>query len=442
MSVHLRGGEPEKRLKPLTVHEAWLPRDHSMYRPRHGRQQVALVCAVVFFLAPVVSLGVFGPPSEFENRKLHDFPSLSDGWGFFGGLADWATDWLPGRQAAVQAEDGISRGLFGEPPALGAKPAAPGVGPVPSQPPPPRPDTGQLQGQTNSNYPPVVEGRDGWLFLGNDLYAKCNPIVPPATVMNELLGFRKVVEASGRRLVLIVPPDKSDLFPQYLPDQYAGKDCAPVAARTMWQRLHDDVGYLDLRGPLLGESQRQGSPIYFKQDTHWQFHGGLTMVRALAEDLRPGVTRTWTTAPKEKFDKQTDLPPLIGRTGSEPAELESLAPDGGADRTRTFFGQPNTVPIELHGPAVPGTISDKVAMIGDSFTGFANMYLAAAFTDMTIMHSDYVSQDTAAAAAKLADSDVVVLEIAERNLIGGQSPILAPAVVKTLSEQLAKHPRQ
>jgi hypothetical protein len=61
---------------------------------------------------------------------------------------------------------------------------------------------------------------------------------------------------------------------------------------------------------------------------------------------------------------------------------------------------------------------------------------------MTIMHSDYVSQDTAAAAAKLADSDVVVVEIAERNLIGGQSPILAPAVVKTLSEQLAKHPRQ
>ncbi|HEY3466411.1 MAG TPA: hypothetical protein VGL47_14850, partial [Amycolatopsis sp.] len=167
-----------------------------------------------------------------------------------------------------------------------------------------------------------------------------------------------------------------------------------------------------------------------------------TMVRALAEDLKPGVTNTWRTAPKETFDKLTDLPPLIGRSGSEPAELESLAPDGGADKTRTFFGQPNTVPIELRGTPGVGTVGDKVAMIGDSFTGFANMYLAAAFTDMTIMHSDYVQQNTAAAAAKLAGSDVVVLEIAERNLIGGQSPILAPAVVKTLSEQLAAHPRR
>jgi alginate O-acetyltransferase complex protein AlgJ len=416
-----------------------------MYRPRHGRQQVALVCAIVFLLTPVVSLGLFGRPEAFENHKLHDFPSLSEGWGFFSGLGQWATDWLPGRQAAVQAEDAISRSVFGEPPALGAHAAepgvGPGVGPVPNQP-PARPETGPSQGQTNSNYPPVVEGRDGWLYLGNDLYAKCNPIIPAATVIDELIGFRQAVEASGRRLVLIVPPDKSDIFPQFLPDRYAGKDCAPVAARTMWQRLDADVGYLDLRPALLAESQRRGAPIYFKQDTHWQFHGGLTMVRTLAENLRPGVTRTWRTAHKESFDKQTDLPPLIGRTGSEPAELESLAPDGGADRTRTFFGQPNTEPIELHGGAAVGTVHDKVAMIGDSFTGFANMYLAAAFTDMTIMHSDYVQQDTAGAAAKLAGSDVVVLEIAERNLIGGQSPILAPAVVKTLSEQLAAHPRR
>lgn len=440
--MQVKGGKPEKPVKPLSVHEAWLPKDHSMYRPRHGRQQVALICAVVFFLTPVVSLGLFGPPEPFENRKLHDFPSLSDGWGFFSGLSQWATDHLPGRQAAVEAEDAISRGVFGEPPALGGQPTGPAVGPVPNQQPPARPDTGTTQGQTNSAYPPVVEGRDGWLYLGNDMYAKCNPIIPAATVIDELVGLRRTVEASGRRLVLIVPPDKSDIFPQFLPDSYAGKDCAPVAARLMWQRLDTEVGYLDLRGPLLAESQRRGAPIYFKQDTHWQFHGGLTMVRALAEDLKPGVTNTWRTAPKETFDKLTDLPPLIGRSGSEPAELESLAPDGGADKTRTFFGQPNTVPIELRGTPGVGTVGDKVAMIGDSFTGFANMYLAAAFTDMTIMHSDYVQQNTAAAAAKLAGSDVVVLEIAERNLIGGQSPILAPAVVKTLSEQLAAHPRR
>src|SRR4030081_2058162 len=104
----------ERGLPPTP--ESWLPTEHSLYRPRHSRRQrTALTCALVFFLAPTLAFvsGVRAQP--FENRPLHQFPSLSGGWGFFTGLANWATDHLTLRQAGVQAANGISTGVFSDP---------------------------------------------------------------------------------------------------------------------------------------------------------------------------------------------------------------------------------------------------------------------------------------------------------------------------------------
>jgi len=101
------------------IHESLLPRDHTLHRPRHGkRQRAALTCAMVFFLVPTLAF-VFGVrPQNFENHRLAAFPSPAAGWAFFTGLNNWATDHLPLRQLGVQAETGISSGVFGEPPAF------------------------------------------------------------------------------------------------------------------------------------------------------------------------------------------------------------------------------------------------------------------------------------------------------------------------------------
>ena len=107
------GGGPG--LPPLP--ESWLPREHALHRPRHGvRQTSSRVAALVFFCVPLLLLVVGVRAPEFENRRLADFPSVTDGFGLFTGLDQWATDHLPLRDKAVQAEDGISRGVFGEPP--------------------------------------------------------------------------------------------------------------------------------------------------------------------------------------------------------------------------------------------------------------------------------------------------------------------------------------
>lgn len=426
-------GEPGEDTQPISRHESWLPDDHPLYRPRHGRQQFALVCAVIFFCAPLVSLAMLGRPPAIENRPLHEFPSPSQGWGFFTGLSDWATDWLPLRSAAINLNDSISRGVFGEPPSVGTSD---------SQPIAPPSDQGGRPGggQVNGVYPTVVEGKGGWLYFGDDSYAQCNPTTPLSDTVKALAAFKQIVQQSGRQFVLVVPPDKSDIFPDYLPDQYPGKDCAPVAAAQFWKQLGTDIGYVDLKPALYDASVKLGRPVYFKTDSHWLYPGALTMVTKLAEHLEPGVTASWKVGPGKDVTINTDLPPLLNHKGTEQTPMPTLAPDGGQNRTQPLLGHSTLEPIQLHTTPVKGMVTDNVAMISDSFTEYADPYLAASFSDLTVMHTDFVQRHLDQTAQNLVDSKVVVIEGAERLLAGGTSPILSPGVLATLGQQLAAHP--
>ena len=119
----------EKHPPTISVHEAWLPADHPLHRPRHGgRQLLALISALVFFMLPLLALILGMRSAKFENRPLADAPSLSDGWGFFTAAPAWAADHLPFRDHAVQLADGVSRGKTPGIPLDGAKGATAGPG--------------------------------------------------------------------------------------------------------------------------------------------------------------------------------------------------------------------------------------------------------------------------------------------------------------------------
>ena len=87
-----------------------------------------------------------------------------------------------------------------------------------------------------------------------------------------------------------------------------------------------------------------------------------------------------------------------------------------------------------------GTVGQPVRMIADSFTQFASPYLAAAFTDITVVHPETVAAAPRSAGELLAGGEVVVLQLAERKLLSGTSPILLHPVITEIGSQLAAHP--
>jgi hypothetical protein len=418
-------------LPPL--HEAWLPREHPLHRPRHGtRQLFALVCAAVFFATPVVALVLGARPALIENRRLTEFPSLAGGWGFFTGLSQWANDHVVFRAQALAAVDGVSRDVFGEPPRFQANGNV-GVNPPPVVVPKrtnPRP----------SDVPKAIEGKAGWLYYGDDVASKCNQVRSLDDTMNQLRRLRAGVEKSGRQFVLIVAPDKTTMVPNNLPDAYLGKDCSRQVTEEFWRRVSAETGALDLRTDLLDAGLRLGHPVYPPLDGHWLDEGGIVLTKALAETIRPGVSQGWAIGPTSTWQVGGDLPPLLGHSGSISGTYYSLKPDGVHDQTRDLPADFSTA-RHLTTTSGPGTIGNRVGYLGDSFTIRAFRYLAATFSNLTALHYGNVREDSGHAAGRmLADNEIVVMEIVERTLGSGNSALLEPAVVDGIVSELLARP--
>ena len=399
---------------------------------------MARVCAVIFLLLPVVSMAFGARAVPFENRPLVPFPSFT-GWSFFTSLSGWATDHLPLRQSGVRAEDWVSRNVFGELPPQGQSNTGAPLGSLPQANPGP---AGTAPGI--SQYATVLQGSDGWLYLGQDVSYKCQPTLDQQQVIASLRQLRQDVVASGRQFVLIVAPDKSTMVPQHLPADFVGKSCWQAATSSFWSRVDSQAGNLDVRPALTAAAAQSGQPLYDQIDTHWSFLGGIVMTYALAGKLQPGITGGWVTIPTATVPWPADIPPLLGEQANRQLTKYRLEPDGYTDRTN-YVGSTFRTPLNLTDPPgttpLPGQITEPVGMIADSFTQFASPFLAAAFTNLTIVHPETISADPAAdATALLGDKKVVVLELAEREVAGGASPILRPSVIAAIGQGLAAHP--
>ncbi|HEY3606911.1 MAG TPA: hypothetical protein VGL06_05395 [Pseudonocardiaceae bacterium] len=424
---------PAGELPP--IHESLLPREHALHRPRHGRRQrVSLTCAVVFFLVPALAF-VFGVrPQEFENHRLAAFPSTGAGWGFFTGLSNWATDNLPLRQFGVRAENGISGSLFGEAPVYsgtGRQAAGAPVGPV-----------GQSTPQQQSpavDYSQVIVGSNGWLYYAQDLIAKCAPDQPVATTVGELAQLRTAVEASGRSMVLVVVPDKTTEVPQYLPADYPNKDCATQVTNQFWSAVTSTAGAIDLRAGLNTLASMNHQLAYYPADTHWSDEGALYLVRAVAETITPGITRTWRSSPAAVLSGPGDLSRMVGGTVANHDQTYHLSPDGTADRTGRAYTELNQ-PTHFGSAPTTGVITGSVAVLGDSFLLPATRYLPAVFGDATAIDYGGVASAPGPVIATMVNARTIVIEVVERNLTAGTAPFLQPQVIGSIRAALASHP--
>ena len=423
------------------LHEAWLPREHSLHRPRHGgRQRLALICAVIFFLGPsVLWLGGMRP-TQIENRQLAGFPSPARGFGFFTDLSRWSTDNLVFRSQAIDIDQWISETLFGEQAPFDQGGGAP-AGPLPGTSPTETGGGSEPEAPTGtdaSGFRRVIEGTDGWMYLGYDFVAKCRPLRTVDETIKQLTQLREVVEGSGRQFILLMPPDKTTMVPEHMPQSYPGKDCASGVGPTVWRKATTLAGALDLRPVLHSAAARVGHPVYFPLDSHWTQEGALEMVRVLAERIQPGVSRTWRIEPKNQPTvADADLPPLIGQTGQNTGYRYRLWPDGETERTVPGTADLRT-PVHATSSHLPGMVRSKTLLLSDSFGIAASPYLPATFDDVTQLLYSTVKGNPRLVLSTIADTEVVAVQIVERNVAGGFADLLDQKFVDLLRAELPK----
>jgi alginate O-acetyltransferase complex protein AlgJ len=243
----------------------------------------------------------------------------------------------------------------------------------------------------------VLEGKDGWLFYksksdGDSMadYQGTNHL--PDRKLDEIFDVLTRVKASlaarGIRLVILIPPNKEQIYANHMPDSVP-----KVEARSRADLL---VEYLEQRGGLeivypKAEmlALRDRFPLYYEHDTHWNQLGAWIALQQMLEKLY---------GRREHLeDRQIEAVPASKR---DLADLIHMAWRFDDDLEYRVLGSGET---KRPGP-------DSLVLIGDSFQEALKPLLPEAFSSVLVVHRD----DAAARLTALDKPDIVVLEWVER----------------------------
>jgi len=390
--------------------------------------------ALTFFFGPAVAAAAGVRAPAIENHKLGRLPTTSDGWKSFGIFDTWATDHLPLRNVAISANTKVERNVFGETPNYGANgtattTTATGVAGISVPQPPPAPASAGP-----ADFPTVISGLDGWLYYGTDLRAACNPTLTATVIAQRFQQLSEIMQRAGKQFVMMIAPDKSDIYPQYLPPADQGVTCASKAEAALWAALaaNPPAGYQDLHGAIeAAKAKDPGTLLYRKLDTHWNGIGAMIYARVLTDSFDPTLWPTATVTPLGNSSSHTDLEALLGQRTTEQAPLFDVTRPG----VTTTINTPSQLASTT--TAAP-LVTPKTLFISDSFTDSSRFAINPFFAQAGFINSSAAGTAYDELVQAIKSAQIVVLEIVERTVIGGQAPLLDSGVLARLAVSLGE----
>ncbi len=160
-----------------------------------------------------------------------------------------------------------------------------------------RAETFELLSRVESRFNDVPDfnlayrGKDGWLFLGkNQSIAKLMGSVQPKRPSKLIEDFKSILpEIDGIQTFFILGPDKSSVYPEYLPDFVR-----PVPVRYVQAYLDqlENTEAVEVVDPteVLGQNKKQGL-LYYRTDTHWNLPGASLAVETFIDGLNRSIGR-------------------------------------------------------------------------------------------------------------------------------------------------------
>ena len=257
----------------------------------------------------------------------------------------------------------------------------------------------------------VIRGR-GMLFFGEEMpdYLGRSALSEEAltALAEELAALSDALTAEGRRLVVLLAPNKSSVYPEAVPSRYVPSEGPSNLMRLQEALKEREIEYLDALSILLHGKER--GQLYYANDTHWNARGAGLVYRALMDKLML----------EPPFDEVTyaagqagDLI-VMARPGASPIEADAVPDIARRYRTSRPMRSLNDMRIETATEAD----TPSLLVVRDSFGEGLFPYLANSFGRMVYsrVYEDVLGQ------ARSAEADIVVLEIVERNvgnLMGG-----------------------
>jgi len=272
-------------------------------------------------------------------------------------------------------------------------------------------------------YNNAIIGRDDWFFFTGDRsmanYQNTDSLNNKKlmNLKNKLDRLNADLRAKGIALLVVIPPDKSTIYPQYMPSEI------PILGHRTnldqfvdYMNSHGDTFVVDLRPALLDASRSQ--VIYYKTDTHWNdlgaYYGYVKILQSLELDYpllqpRPISDFKYTYV----GDSVHDLPLLMGLSkyteenwilipnfANQLEESGIVLPDG--HYVRTVINTDKQLP--------------ELLVFGDSFYGSLAHFIEPHFSRVKTIPFTYEDGIWSLDWTQREHPDIVIIEIVERYL--------------------------
>jgi SGNH hydrolase-like domain, acetyltransferase AlgX len=254
----------------------------------------------------------------------------------------------------------------------------------------------------------VVGGLDGQVFFGPDYDTACADGAKFEKGLHRLAKLAKVIESTGRRVILTVAPNKTSIYSNQIDwANLPHGECTRLGLAQQDEVLDDFdyPSYLPLRRALV-KDQRE---MYWKTDTHWTSVGSSVFAERLASKLdeRLGRKQRYTITQQEF---QGDLFSLLGIP--QPETAQAAVP---ANKVSVSIG-PTDPLVELQqtwrSSPRKKTLPGHTVVVGDSYSyvGLGTLrplFRHGHFVWIQAQNLDYIAQS-------LVDADTVVIEVVQR----------------------------
>lgn len=233
------------------------------------------------------------------------------------------------------------------------------------------------------------EGKDDWLFLGNSydhtvekLRLSTKPKNSDIESLKSILsGLSEVAEDTQTQLAMVVGPNKSTIYSEFLPTQFVPSDKRYFSFFADVLKDVPNLVLYDPTGDFLRQKEIEGI-LYYRTDTHWNSKAAFLTYEGMANRLGLPV-------PDVNFELNSDVYPgdLLGIAGLEDFPLE-----GGDSWRFTIEQTPKLMREDVSALSLTqsfgaqeivvnsNALSDKTAwVVGDSFSGALSPYIYSTF---------------------------------------------------------------
>ena len=247
-------------------------------------------------------------------------------------------------------------------------------------------------------------GKNGWAYLKDGISNAIGLSRPTDQFLvqwaDNAAKIKQRVERNGGVFLIMIPPDKPQLYPEFMNDQFNYKPNARLISRLKPLLEQRDITTIDLLDDLIEFKKQSPTPLlYSKTGTHWTHKGALRGYKKLISVLQnKGLNlSTVNMSHLRKIEQDNfsgDVAGLLGLSEKLNEPIEYLLAQQSYD-----------------------LLSPKLTLLqyGDSFTGKLIDFLRYSFRSFNCVHHNYGKPNLSL--IERYNADVVILQMIERSLV-------------------------